>query len=556
MRRTYIIGPEAPPGTLSSPLGHARPRDASARRRPRADGGSPLRRLLPVGVVAALSAALATAQAGSPELIRPRGWAPLVAVAGGGDARAAVSGLGTGLSTLKAVLEGLEVDAPTRTFIDGLRGSLADFDLEGFHQLLPEEDGPWRRARVCGKVDGRRYLLRAAPSGVSAIDPAGAYGAAPGDLVAEAAARQVVTPERESWLVTLEAGAGVGSVTWDRLGQGAREGLRLLASGDPRAANAEAGARPGTATRLAIVESHPHLRSEDIEVFGVFVEAFPRSAALWLSLGRVEDLVVFDPTGQDPYQQLRVSLRLEPERMAAAFPELAEFLTALGPLVRADLRWRDGQGRTLARAHLESQRLLVTLEAFVADGRLLPVGDDGRVVVGREPAVPAGTFRCTADVGFEVNGVLTELRGLEVDARWARSPDGAEAGVEGRITRAPKVVVTAGPLMSVALWLVDVAIPGNLEELVQEMLTTSTAGDGGRGISMTLRTRRGASGAATVQVGGRLELLDSALVRFGAQVANAKLLPDDETREELWELLRRGRSAFEADLAGFAAVTR
>jgi hypothetical protein len=155
-----------------------------------------------------------------------------------------------------------------------------------------------------------------------------------------------------------------------------------------------------------------------------------------------------------------------------------------------------------------------------------------------------------------VNGVLTELRGLEADARWARSPDGSEAGVEGRITRAPKVTVTAGPLMSVALWLVDVAIPGNLEELVQEMLATSTAGDGGRGISMTLRARRATSGAATVQVGGRVELLDSALVRFGAQVANAKLLPDDATREELWALLRRGRSAFEADLAGFASVVR
>lgn len=506
----------------------------------------------------ALSAALATTalEAGTPELIRPRGWAPLVAVAGGGDARAAVSGLGTGLTTLRAVLEGLEVDAPTRSFIDGLRGSLGDFDLEGLHQLLPEQDGPWRRARVCGKVDGQRYLLRAAAPGLVAIDPAGAFGAAPGDLVAQAATRQVVTPERQSWLVALEAGAGVGSVTWDRLGAGAREGLRLLASGDPRAAKAEAGARPSPATRVSIVETHPHLRLEDIEVFGVFVEAFPRSAALWLSLGRVEDLVVFDPTGQAPYQQLRVSLRLEPERMAVAFPELAGFLTGLGPLVRADLRWRDGQGRTLARAHLESQRLLVTLEAFVSDGRLLPVGDDGRVVVAPEPAAPAGTFRCTADVGFEVNGVLTELRGLEVDARWARSPDGSEAGVEGRITRAPKVVVTAGPLMSVALWLVDVAIPGNLEELVQEMMATSTAGDGGRGISMTLRARRAPSGAASLQVGGRVELLDSALVRFGAQVANAKLLPDDETREELWELLRRGRSAFEADLAGFAEVTR
>lgn len=503
-------------------------------------------------------AASGLALAGAPELIRPRGWAPLVHLAGGGDAKRAVESLGLGVKTLHGVLHGLDVDQPTRTFVTGLRESLDDFDLEGFHELLPmKERGQWRRARVTGRLDGKRYLLRQAPASVRAIDPQGPFGARPGDLVAAIGA----CPTEGAWRLELDAGVGAGAIGWSQVEAAAQETLRLVASGDLRApgARSEAGARPGEPTRARIARTHPALRPEDVEVLGVLWEAFPALAEVGLTVARVEDLAVSQPPGSAAYQQLRASLKLRPDLMEERYPELAEFLTDLGPLFKADLRWLDDQGRSLARAHLETEQLRLTLEAFVLDGRLLPVGTDGKVVVAAPaaPAGPASRFTCQADLTFNVNGVVTSVRGMVAETVVARGEGGA-LDVVGRIVRKPQVTVGGRAFGILPTWAVDVVIPGNLEELTNELLGTACEhawDDGEKGLLLSLRARR-AGDAATLSAGGRVAVLDSALIRFGARVAGMKLVPDDETRDELWALLGEVHGAFAKDLAGFAAIVR
>lgn len=507
----------------------------------------------PLFIVPCLAAS-GLALAGAPELIRPRGWAPLVQLAGAGDAKKAVESLGLGVRTLHGVLHGLDVDAPTRTFVTGLRESLDDFDLEGFHGLLPmAEKNGWRRARVTGRLEGQRYLLRQAPNGVRGVDPRGPFGARAGDLVAAVGACQA----EKAWRLELDAGVGAGAIGWGQVEAAAAEALRLVASGDPRAPGAcsDAGARPGTPTRTRIARTHPGLRPEDVEVLGVLWEAFPALAEVGLTVARVEDLAVFDPTGKAAYQQLRASLVLRPDLMEERYPELAEFVAGLGPLFKADLRWLDDQGRSLARAHVQTEQLRLTLEAFVLDGRLLPVGLDGQVVVAPQPA--ASRFTCQADLTFSVNGIVTTVRGMVAETVVTRGEGGA-LDVVGRIKKKPQVTVGGRAFGILPTWAVDVVIPGNLEELTNELLGTACEhawDDGERGLVMALRARR-AGDAGTFTAGGRVAVLDSALIRFGARVAGMKLVPDDETREELWRLMGEVHGAFARDLAGFAAVAR
>ena len=54
------------------------------------------------------------AVAGVPRLVRSRGWAPLVELAGAGDLAEAIDGLTAGMATLRCLLHGLSVDEPTR----------------------------------------------------------------------------------------------------------------------------------------------------------------------------------------------------------------------------------------------------------------------------------------------------------------------------------------------------------------------------------------------------------------------------------------------------------
>jgi len=92
------------------------------------------------------------------------GWSPLVSLWGGGDAKQAVRSLEQVTSAYDAVLHRSEIDEPTQKFIDGAFDQLEDFDLDGFHDLLPDERAGYRQLTVQGELAGKQYKVgRAAP---------------------------------------------------------------------------------------------------------------------------------------------------------------------------------------------------------------------------------------------------------------------------------------------------------------------------------------------------------------------------------------------------------
>lgn len=489
--------------------------------------------------------------AGVPRLVRSRGWAPLVRL-GGGDAALAIERLGEGLAALRAVLHGLTVDAPTMAFVEEVRDSLGDMDLEALHDLLPLREGEWKRVRIMGRRQGESYAVRLAPASVAAsIDPRG-FGARTGDLLAQLGTR----PSGANYVTHLDAGLGVGAVGWAQITGCLAEAARLAASGDPRAGVADDACRPEVATRLRVVATHPALRPEDVEVLAVLWESFPHLAEVLIEMARVDDVVVFDPRGTGQFQQLRLSARLRPDLMEERYPELSEFLADLGPLLDGRVRWVDDQGRQLARMSIDTGALSLTLEGFVRDGRLLPVGGDGQVVLDAPAATGSPVaVKGVTDLRFNMNGIVTEVRGLEMDGTYARRPDGAD--LTGTISRVPTVAVSGSAFGFLPAWAIDVVIPGNIGELTTEFLTAVCRGDGGRGASFALRARQaGDGGPAVLGLSGRVEVLNSLLIRIGFQVANQKLLPDEDVREEMWGLFTRLHGAFERDLHGFAAAIK
>jgi len=341
----------------------------------------------------------------------------MVQLAGLGDPARAVGQLRQGIEAFGCLLQHLEVDEPTQDYAARLRASLEDFDLPGFYADLPEADGPWRALRIFGQRRGQRYELRqAAPSRLCAVSPEGPLGSAVGDLALVARARPVSRDGRVNYLLRAEAGLGVGAVGWEAITRSLEEAAQLVASGDPRApgAHRDKTERPSTETRVKILESHPQLRPEDIEVLGILWESFPNLAEVLLSVGRVEDLVVFDPKGDGGYQQLRLAARLRPDLLEPTYPELADLLAGVGRLALVQVVWVDDAGRQLARLSFDSEQLRVDFTCFVRAGRLLPV-QDGVVRVDLPEPVGPRTCRALVDFRSQLNGLESRIHGMQVD---------------------------------------------------------------------------------------------------------------------------------------------
>lgn len=507
-------------------------------------------------------ALVGAALAGAPALMRERGWAPLVALAGNGDPQRAVDRLEESLGTLGVVFGGgLRVDAPTQEFVDGLRASLGSFDLESFHALLPETDGDWRRVRIVGGRQGETYqVARAGAATPPAIDAAGPLGDEFGELLLQARTRPAPRQDRVNYVGALELGLGVGRVGWPQVMGALRESALLLASGDPAAKSStrDRERRASAETRLAVLEAHPRLRAEDVEVAGLLWEAYPRSAAYLASISSLEDVLVFDPSGRSQVQQLRLRSRLVPEKLQARFPELAEFLGEIGPLFKGELLFRDARNQNLLRLLLDTEKLEVTVEGFLHEGRLVPIGPNGLPALDG-PAGAAGvpvTFSALGTSVFNVNGIETKVRDLVLQSTYLERADGAD--LVTAITKPPVVSVSGSAYGILPTWAIDVVIPGNMEELTREFLTTACTGDDGRGVTLSLRSRQqgGPDGPATVQMAGSSEILNSLLVQLAARIANEKLLPSDEVRAELWTIFHEAHQAFVKDFQAFKEQVR
>lgn len=499
------------------------------------------------------------ALAGVPREVGRRGWRPFLALSGAVTTEQAAARLRLGADTVRAVAGGLEVEPGTAELLGELRASLEEFELEDLYELLPEQAGPARQLRLIGRREGLRYRIGPpGPTETARVTSTGPLGTTLGDLALTASVRPLdLDGDAPRFLLGLEAGLGAGPFGWDQLAGGLAEAARLAASGDPNAIAPPEAARPGPKTRAAVLAAHPRLRPEDLEPVAVLWEALPTLSRELLEVAQLEDVLVLDLAGDGLVQQLRLSGRLLPDRLEGRYPELAAFLAGLGPVLHAQLTWRDAAGRPLARLLLDTEQLRLGLDAFVAGGELVAI-ERGRPCLEPGPVAASRRLRCEAELRSQVGDLTAHVRGLQSDWTVTRtsSPEGERVDVVATATRPPSVSVSGRVLGILPAWAIDLAIPGDLEGLIRGFFEVACAGDSGRGVNLTLRADQPVAGPATFEVAARGEVPDSALVRFAANVASLRLLPQPSVRAELYALVLRLQRAFVTDLARFEALER
>lgn len=499
------------------------------------------------------------ALAGVPREVGRRGWRPFLALSGAATTEEAAARLRLGADTVRAVAGGLEVEPRTAKLLGELRGSLEEFELQELYELLPEQAGPARRLRLVGRREGLRYRIGPpGPAEPARVRSRGPHGATLGDLALTASVRPLdLAGDAPRYLLGLEAGLGVGPFGWDQLTAGLGAAARLAASGDPNATPPPEAARPDPSTRAAVRAAHPRLREEDVEPVAVLWEALPALSRELLEVAQLDDVLVLDLGGEGVVQQLRLAGRLLPARLEGRYPELAAFLAGLGPVLHAQLTWRDAAGRPLARVLLDTKQLRLALDAFVAGGELVAI-ERGRPCLEPGPLGPTRRLRCEAELRSQIGDLTAHIRGLESDWTVTRtsSPEGERVDVVATTTRPPSVSVSGRVLGFLPAWAVDLAIPGDLEGLIRRFFEVACAGDGGRGVNFTLRAEQPTAGPAIFEIAARGEVPDSALVRFAANVASLRLLPQPSVRAELYALVLRLQRAFVTDLARYEALER
>jgi hypothetical protein len=287
----------------------------------------------------------------------------------------------------------------------------------------------------------------------------------------------------------------------------------------------------------------------------LFREGFPRTYEHLRELYQVEDVLVYDPD-EDGYKQVHFVISVRRDVAKEKHPAVADWLLGMGPLITARLDVTDEKGRTVATIRFSTKDLALTLDCFVANGKICPV-ENGKVLVAEGYDVETVAHaqhkdRWTFDL--DANGIVTEVHDLVVKVDYTRTQDGMEARFV--MDQEPKVRVHGSAYGVIPTWAIDVFIPGNIEELTREFLRVVTRGNEGKGTVIDLSERSGKNGANVAVLDFQQEALNSTLVRIGFKIARRKLIPPQDAVDDLSEYLKKGHAAFEADFDAFVADQR
>lgn len=503
---------------------------------------------LRLGVFAA--AFMATAAFAVPPEVLDRSWAASVELAGEGDPDVAISRMHEMADLNRTVFNGLEFHQQTQSFVDDMWENLESFNLSHFYEMLPEQNAGWRELRVYGARNGDKYKVGPDPKAIGVA--ANGEPKSLGDVSVLVRAKKIDGNLGDHYLMRSSIQLGVGEMRWPSIQDAAVETFRVVVDGAPSFKEAD---NQGISQQYRdhVARMSPKLGAEDVDIIAPLWASFPAMWELLSHLGSIEDVVYHDLN--QPYRQLKVSFVIEPERMKKYYPSMVSHIMSMDRLFQGTIRLEDERGE-LFTAELDSRSMRGSFQAFIANGRILPV--KGRqVVLDAQPIAnnKPWDFVAHMESTMTILGVVTHIDNAKARVQYISTDDGAK--LVGQLSDVPTVRVQGNALGIMPTAMIDVVLPKNLHEIIEEFLAVACKGNEGKGILLGAQFEQSKTGdTSKLTIKTAFEGLDNFFVRIGMGIVNDRVLPDEDASEEINRLIFDTQEAFASDLKGFEAIAK
>jgi hypothetical protein len=486
-------------------------------------------------------------------------WHPWLTFAGKGPVKAGdpeasrlvVSQIKRSTTIFRALLDGkIKTDESTQKFWDEVTENLQNLDLDSLYEDFPE--GPekgWRSLRLLGHWTGANYSIKRAKTKKSLVLN---VDKGPGVKFLDASLNVQSRPVNEaaSYQGRLDLSLGLGQTTVSQMVKVSHDAMVLLESETTLMAE-RARVRPALKTRQSVKKANIHLDREDTEILACFMETFPKLYGVLERVLEVKDIVRRTTVIQSKTRGLcefRLTFSFRMETLKKKYPEVWAFLGEVGELIHIEGSLKDRQGRQIGTFYFDTGQRTMRICALIKNGAIIPVDEGGHPILAAalDPAkVRRLDFSIRAKAVFNINGIKLQADRIAMNGDYRRV--GEDAMVLTRFKIPPRVSITGQAYGVVPTWLIDVFIPGNIDELARKFLSTMTRGNEGRGMELRTFIHHGETGDTVWSLKQRSELLNNALIRIGFRLMNHKLIPNEDARGEIKSFLKDALGALEAD---------
>lgn len=483
-------------------------------------------------------------------------WRPLVILLGDGDSRAAIAQIKKQIEMFDTILHRSHVDDYTKKFADNVQKTLYSFDLDDFYRKLPEQTETWRWLALEGRIVDNRFLLgrSLAPTmhGASVSGPEQRLGDMSVVLRGQPIAigdgkKKSLFQAANNYLLQTQFAMVLGDIDWQRFINAAVALLRTPQEWRPSAS-------PATMTTTVILGGPDLFDPKIAEILQALEKAFPEMYKRLTNLGTIESITISQPAGET-YQRIQGRVRMKPKILGNSFEEFADFLESLDRLVKGQLGWIDANGRHLFFGTIDSDQLIATFELVALDGKLVPFS--GSQVFAADVIDPMGEYirktRLMIEAHMRVMGLKVDVKNLEVNIDYRPTP--ARAVIASTVTRIPQITFSGAALGLMSPAMIDLFIPGNLDQLTYDFMKVATSGNQGRGIAVDVAFGRPQPDRlAAIETAVGFEALNNFMVKFAMRVGIDRFVPDEDQRADIGKFITSVRDGFTKDMYLFESA--
>lgn len=232
--------------------------------------------------------------------------------------------------------------------------------------------------------------------------------------------------------------------------------------------------------------------------------------------------------------------RINNRYLQNTYPYLASYLDDIAELGTIRINIYNATGERILELDLESATLLLYCKFYTMGGKIIPYStNSGKDELNFSKAFSISTlslYNFKISISFRANIYGLEFENKEILVNGTYSNKAGEGNLVFALKDINKTSVSGGFSYIVPAWAINLAIPGNMEELVFHFTKVLVHANQERGSSMALSWRKKTS-HWFFSIRSESELVDNFFIRFGLKVFNYKIRPSKEAGEELSRFL-------------------
>jgi len=178
-----------------------------------------------------------------------------------------------------------------------------------------------------------------------------------------------------------------------------------------------------------------------------------------------------------------IKLRLDREAFSMHYPEFGKLLKKWREIVNFKARIFDKQDRLMGMVELDSTNNLVTMQFRMLSDRFIPLHDNGILkrntgfsLTGAGPT----QLKVVCDIHLNIVGMQLKIDALPVVLDYRHNDGGPY--LKASLVQAPQKIEAGGSVYGVIpVWMVDLMIPSNVQEVMDSFFQTLAMGNDGNG---------------------------------------------------------------------------